>query len=175
VREIELGTTVGELALAAGGTRAGTGAVVLGGYFGTWATVAEAWDLPLDPVAMRAAGLTFGCGIVGLLAAGGCGVAATARIMAFMARESARQCGPCLFGLRALAAATRRVAEGAADSEELERIERWTRQTAGRGACHHPDGAVQLMASAIDVFGDDLRHHVRTGRCAIDGGRVEVA
>ena len=28
-------------------------AVVLGGYFGTWAAVGDAWDLPLDPVAMK--------------------------------------------------------------------------------------------------------------------------
>ena len=37
VREIELGTTVGEVAEAAGARRDATRAVILGGYFGTWA------------------------------------------------------------------------------------------------------------------------------------------
>ena len=148
---------------------------MLGGYFGTWAHAYEVWDLPLDPVAMQSAGLTFGCGIVGLLPSGTCGVSATAQIMRFMAKESAAQCGPCLFGLRALGEAATRVADGAARSDDLERIERLVVQTAGRGACHHPDGAVQLMASAVSVFGQEFRHHARTGRCSFADSRVAVA
>lgn len=175
VREIELGTTVGEVAAQAGARATGTRAVVLGGYFGTWAHAGDVWDLPLDPATMRSVGLTFGCGIVGLLPTDVCGVAATARIMGFMANESAGQCGPCLYGLRALGDATARVATGRAGADELGHIERWTSQIGGRGACHHPDGAVQLMASALNVFGDEFRHHALTGRCSITGSRIEAA
>ena len=174
VREIELGTTVGEVAAAAGARLEWTGAVVLGGYFGTWASAADAWGLPLDPVVMRSAGLTFGCGIVGLLPVESCGVSATAQIIAYLAKESAAQCGPCLYGLRALAEATERVAIGRAADDDLDRIERLTAQTAGRGACHHPDGAVQLLASALDVFGDDFNRHARTGRCSVSGAQAGV-
>ena len=175
VREIELGTTIGEIAAEVGARIDRTQAVVLGGYFGTWAPAREAWDLPLDPAVMRSAGLTFGCGIVGLLPNDVCGVSATAQIMGFLAQESAGQCGPCLYGLRALGDATARVATGGAASHELEHIERWTSQIGGRGACHHPDGAVQLMASALNVFGDEFREHARTGRCSITGSRIEAA
>jgi NADH:ubiquinone oxidoreductase subunit F (NADH-binding) len=126
-----------------------------------------AWDLPLEAGALRKAGLTFGCGLVGFLGAGACGVAATAGIMAFLARESAGQCGPCVFGLRAVADALDRVAGGDADAGELARIERWTGLIAGRGACHHPDGAAQLMASTLEVLAEDLEQHVRLGRCAM--------
>ncbi len=175
VREIALGTTVGEIADEAGARAEGIQAVVLGGYFGTWSGVRAAWDLPLDPGVMRSAGLTFGCGIVGLLPIDVCGVSATARIMDFLARESAGQCGPCLYGLRALGDATARVAHGVAVKDELAHIERWTGQVGGRGACHHPDGAVQLMASALDVFGDEFSLHARTGRCSITGTRIEAA
>lgn len=175
VREIELGMTVGEVGAAVGATLAGVQAVVLGGYFGTWARVGDAWDLPLDPVVMKARDLTFGCGIVGLLSTGICGVSATAKIMAFMAGESAGQCGPCVFGLRAIGDATRKVANGFAGAAELADIERWTSQIAGRGACHHPDGAVGLMASALDVFGDEFTTHARTGRCSITGTRIAAA
>jgi len=124
---------------------------------------------------MKARGLTFGCGMVGLLPTERCGVSATAEIMAFMARESAGQCGPCVFGLRAIGDATRRVANGMAGADDVGNIERWTSQIPGRGACRHPDGAVQLMASALDVFGDEFIHHARKGRCSITGSRVEAA
>jgi len=175
VQEIELGTTVGELVAAAGGASTRTRAVVLGGYFGTWAGVDDVWDLPLDPVAMRDRDLTFGCGIVGLLARDACGVSVTAEIMAFMAKESAGQCGPCIFGLRAIGDATMRVAHGRGGPGDIDDIERWTAQVVGRGACHHPDGAAQLMASAIEVFGDEFVHHARHGRCSITGTQVDVA
>ncbi len=151
----------------AGGTRSGVQAVVLGGYFGTWATVDDAWDLPLDPDAMKAEGLTFGCGMVGLLPTDGCGVDATARIMGFMAGESAGQCGPCAYGLRAVGDATIRLANGQAGAGELDDIDRWVSQIPGRGACKHPDGAIQLMASALNVFGDEFARHERTGRCSV--------
>ena len=120
VREVELGTPVGEVVELAGGSCQGTGAVILGGYFGTWARDADAWAMPLDPAIMRDQGLSFGCGIVGLLPVGACGVAATAEVMAFMARESAAQCGPCLYGLRAIADAMARVAAGAAGPTDLD-------------------------------------------------------
>ena len=172
VREIEIGTTVGEVLAAAGGRREDLSAVVLGGYFGTWATLDDAWDLALDPDEMRGVGLTFGCGIIGALGAGTCGVAATSEVMGFMARESAGQCGPCVYGLGATAETMRRVAHGHADAGDLANLERWVAQVPGRGACHHPDGAMQLMRSAIDAFGDELAFHIRTGRCSMTRARL---
>lgn len=175
VREIELGTTIGELATDAGADPTRIRAVVLGGYFGTWASARDAWRLPLDPAVMRSSNLTFGCGVVGLLPLEVCGVAATARIMAYMAGESAGQCGPCVHGLRAVGDATNRVASGTADAGDLRDIERWTAQIPGRGACKHPDGALQLMASALAVFGDEFVDHARTGRCSVTGARIVAA
>ncbi len=175
VREIELGTTIGEIAGGVGVDRVATRAVVLGGYFGTWADADAAWGQPLDPALMKRDGLSFGCGLIGLLPTTVCGVAATSRIMAFMADASAGQCGPCVFGLRAISEATTRLAEGEARAGDLDRIEQLAAQSRGRGACHHPDGAVQLVTSALEVFGDEFLRHARAGRCSIGGSRVEAA
>ena len=139
---------------------------ILGGYFGTWAPVDEAWELPLDPAAMKARGLTFGCGIVGVLGATGCGVRTTAEIMGYMADESAGQCGPCVYGLRAIADATRRVAGGKAQAGDLDDVRRWGGLVVGRGACHHPDGAAQLLASSLQVFAGEWDRHMRLGPCS---------
>ena len=164
VQEIGFGSTLSDVATAAGGVRNDAQAVLLGGYFGGWAEVDEQWGLPLDPRSMRARGLSLGCGVIHFLAADSCGVEATARIMAYLASQSARQCGPCVFGLAAIAEATQRLATRSAHANDLDRIVRWSGQLAGRGACHHPDGAVGLIRSALQLFADDFAQHQRR-RC----------
>jgi NADH:ubiquinone oxidoreductase subunit F (NADH-binding) len=164
VHEIDFGATLGDVACVAGGLRGEAQAVLLGGYFGGWADVDEQWGLPMDPGSMRARGLALGCGVVHFLAADSCGVEATARITAYLASQSARQCGPCVFGLSAIAAATQRLAAMSPQTDDLDRIVRWSSQLAGRGACHHPDGAVVLLRSALQLFADDFAQHQRR-RC----------
>ena len=175
VREIELGTKLADLVAEAGGLTTAVSAIVLGGYFGTWARPEDVWRVALDPEAMQAAGLSFGCGFIGLLPEGRCGIAVTAAIVRFMSGESAGQCGPCVLGLGAIADAMQRIARGDADARELADVRRWTGLTARRGACRHPDGAVQLMESALGVFDADFIHHVSTGRCAVADRALEVA
>ncbi len=165
VVEIELGTTVRMLAESTGGAD-GIGAVLLGGYFGGWLRAQEAWDLPLDPVMLRSSGSAFGCGVVHLLPPGSCGVLATARILDYMAGQSAAQCGPCVFGLRSIAdAAARLAAPRSGDGHDLERLVRWSGLLAGRGACKHPDGAAGMLRSALRVFADEFDRHQRAGTC----------
>jgi len=164
LQEIELGSTVGEVAEAAGGSRNGLQAVLLGGYFGAFAPADQAWDLPLEQAAMRARGFALGCGVVSLISEAECGVTGASRIMAYMAAQSARQCGPCIFGLAAIAEATSRLSARRAEGDDLERIGRWSAQLTGRGACRHPDGAVGLLRSALRVFDEEFVAH-QQGRC----------
>ena len=159
VLEVESGTSVREVFDAARGGSRGTRAIMLGGYFGAWVGAEQAWDLPLDPVALRDRGLTLGCGVVGFLHDAGCGVCETARIMRYLASESSAQCGPCFFGLRALADATARIGERGSNTEDLARLSRWSQDVAGRGACRHPDGAVMLLRSALAVFAEEFADH----------------
>jgi NADH:ubiquinone oxidoreductase subunit F (NADH-binding) len=170
IREIEIGTTIGELAAETGAdaSTADRQAVLLGGYFGGWVSAERGWDLPLDPIALRAAGSAFGCGVVAFLGHDRCGVRATSRIMGWMAGQSAAQCGPCVFGLRAIADATTRLANGTPEGDELERLRRWAGQIAGRGACRHPDGAVGQLLSSLRVFEAEWELHQRRGTCSRD-------
>jgi NADH:ubiquinone oxidoreductase subunit F (NADH-binding) len=165
--EIELGTTLGEVAgMADPGTPPERlQAVLLGGYFGGWLPIEDAWDLPLDPAGLRARGWSMGCGVVGFLSADACPVEATARIADYMAGQSAAQCGPCVFGLRAIADATLRIAHRVPGADDLARLERWAGEIPGRGACRHPDGAVGMVRTALESFGDEFRLHERSRRC----------
>ena len=178
VREIEIGTTIGELAgqAGAGTTPRDRQAVLLGGYFGGWLSTERGWNVPLDPIALRAAGSAFGAGVVAFLGNDRCGVRATSRIMDYMAGQTAAQCGPCVFGLRAIADATARLATGRPERDDLARIERWSEQLRGRGACRHPDGAVGQILSSLHVFASEWEVHQRRRPCTRErDGMVERA
>lgn len=163
-REVhEVPTTTPLLTLAA---RAGWGepmGALLGGFGGTWTSDLA---LPADPVVVRAAGLDLGAGVVAPLPADACPVAETAAVLAYLAAMSARQCGPCLFGLPAIADAVRRLADGAAGSGVQRRLAGDLVAVEGRGACHHPDGAVRLVRSLHRAFPAHVAEHARGRRCA---------
>lgn len=159
VLEIQSQTTIAEALELAGGPSEPPDAVLLGGYFGTWIRAANAWGLPLDHDALRARGLSLGCGVIGVLPGSRCVVCEVAGIMRYLASESSAQCGPCFFGLRALAGACTRIAERGTDQLDLQRLQRWSAEVTGRGACHHPDGAVMFLQSALTAFPDEFAGH----------------
>jgi NADH:ubiquinone oxidoreductase subunit F (NADH-binding) len=167
VVEVPMGSTVGEAIARAGGATEPGDAVLLGGYFGGWVSTSQAWDAPVDAAWLRAQGMTLGCGVVAVLPAGRCGVEETARIVAYLADQSARQCGPCVFGLRAIAEAVDRIAHNAARDGDLQQVQRWSGQLAGRGACKHPDGAAALLGSALRVFAIDFARHAARRGCEV--------
>jgi NADH:ubiquinone oxidoreductase subunit F (NADH-binding) len=138
-------------------------AVLVGGYFGTWIPVGRAAGTALTHRDLRAIGGALGAGLVLTLPVGACGIAETARIARYLAEQSAGQCGPCVNGLPAIAGALEQLAHAAPDPGLHARLDRWLGVVAGRGACHHPDGAVQLVRSALTAFAPDVAEH-RAGR-----------
>jgi len=174
VVEVELGTTISEIAERAGVPYAAGSPVLLGGYFGTWVAGDAAWNTPLDPVALRRVGASIGAGIVAFLDPRDCGVRMTARTLDYAAGQSAAQCGPCVFGLRAMADAAARIADLRSHQDDLIRISGWSRLIVGRGACHHPDGAAGLLHSAMRVFDRDFAAHQHHRQCLAPdaGGRA---
>ena len=162
VYEIEGGTQVGDVLAISG---AAAGPVLIGGYFGTWHRAADVAGLPLTAAGLRAAGGSPGAGVVYALPAGHCGLAAAARILRYLAQQGAQQCGPCRFGLPAIAADFEQLAAARPEGDLLGRLGRRLRVIPGRGACAHPDGAVAMAASALTVFAADARAHAAGHAC----------
>ena len=166
VLEVPTGTTVKDLLQATGHVLADTQAVLVGGYFGTWLPMSLANGVALTHRDLRASGGALGAGILFALPAGSCGLLETARVAAYLAGESAGQCGPCFNGLPAIATAVQRLAVGPWNDASMADLDRWLDVVPRRGACHHPDGAVRFVLSALSVFADDVARH-RAGRpCA---------
>ncbi len=164
VTEAPIAASLGELLERAGADRS-SAAVLVGGCSGTWVPLLQGRELGLDQ-------LGAGCGSVHVMEPGRCGLAVTAGILAFLAEQSAGQCGPCRVGLPAVARVLHRVALGGARADDGRLLSRWASQLSGRrGACAHPDGAARVLASALRVFADDLRRHLHRGPCpgALDG------
>ena len=169
VYEIELGTPMESVLQRAGGPAGPVQAVLAGGYFGGWVPYPSGQQLALSDAGLRPSGAALGPGVLVLLPAAACGLAETARVTGYLASQVAGQCGPCSNGLPVLAQAVSQVALGKPGPELL----RWTEQlmalVTGRGACHLPDGAAALIASALTVFAADLRQHSEHGPCSRTG------
>jgi NADH:ubiquinone oxidoreductase subunit F (NADH-binding) len=169
VYEASMGLPIGELLGLAGGASQPLGAVLLGGFFGSWHLLDQVMSVPFAKSDLAALGAGPGAGVIVALPRHACGLAETARVLAYLAAHSARQCGPCQFGLPAVAADFAELAWGSTDAQSLARLERRVGLLAGRGACRHPDGASRLAASALRAFDEDLQHHLHRGPCAAAG------
>src|SRR6266542_4070530 len=93
-----------------------------------------------------------------------------ALVARYLALESAGQCGPCLNGLPRIATALAELAGTSPGNLVINDLERWGGLTSGRGACHHPDGAVRFVRSALRVFAPEIRRH-QAGTCTATDGR----
>ncbi|MER5506881.1 NADH-ubiquinone oxidoreductase-F iron-sulfur binding region domain-containing protein [Streptomyces sp. NPDC002766] len=136
----------------------GASAVLLGGYHGTWIPAAQASGIPLDAS-------TMGAGVLAALPAERCGLVETARVLRYLALQSAGQCGPCLNGLPRIAAAFQTLATPGPQGTARTDVSRWSGLVEGRGACHHPDGTARLVRSAMTTFAAEVDAHAR-GLCA---------
>jgi NADH:ubiquinone oxidoreductase subunit F (NADH-binding) len=159
VYEIEVGAPVGQVVMLAGGPVERLQAVGVGGYFGAWLPAEVAWPAPMTHAGLKAVGGVMGAGIVIALPASACPIAETARVVRYLAEETAGQCGPCVFGLPALADALSNLAYCGGRDGAIDEIAALIRLIEGRGACRHPDGATQLVTSMLRTFAPDAQRH----------------
>jgi NADH:ubiquinone oxidoreductase subunit F (NADH-binding) len=161
VYEVAYGTPMAE-AIRPSRPLAKPQAVLVGGYAGTWLPASHIERAAIDPASLRSIGGTLGCGSLVVLGERSCGLKATAAIAAWLAGQSAGQCGPCVNGLPAIAEALAELADAARPRDRRAHIERWLAMIAGRGACKHPDGAVRMVASGLRVFAGEIVRHKRS-------------
>lgn len=164
VYEIALGSVLRDV-LGLADPQPGLAAAVVGGYFGEWVPLPAAEALPISHQASDRHEVTVGAGAIVALPREACGLAETARVVGYLARESAGQCGPCRFGLPAVADQLRALAAGRLDQSGYALLLRRLGVIAGRGACRHPDGAIRFAGSALRVFADDVRTHLNRYVC----------
>jgi NADH:ubiquinone oxidoreductase subunit F (NADH-binding) len=147
-------------------------AVLIGGFGGSWRSWAELSGVTIAERSLRRHGLSLGAGVLRVLARGECGLERAAAIARYLADQSARQCGPCVFGLAAVSDRMTDIARGGwGVKRDGRRIAGFAEEIRGRGACHLPDGAIRMVTSALDVFADDVAAHAR-GRCLASGTKL---
>ncbi len=162
VREAPVGIPISQLLqLAQHPARA----VLVGGYHGAWLTPAQAGALTLSNADLRPLGAAVGAGVVAALPQDRCGLVESARVVRYLALESAGQCGPCLNGLPLIAATLSQLADRRSTPAARGDLRRWSQLVERRGACHHPDGTVRFLRSALTVFADEVRLH-EAGQCS---------
>lgn len=90
-----------------------------------------------------------------------CALGELSSVTRWLAAQSARQCGPCMFGLPALARDVEALLAGrplAADAAFGH-----IHAVSGRGACAHPDGTARFVSSALHVLQNEVQAHRRGG------------
>jgi NADH:ubiquinone oxidoreductase subunit F (NADH-binding) len=169
VVEAPNGARIGDLLACADAPA--TGWALFGGLSGRWVLLDEIADIGYSAAELAAFGVSRGVSSITVLPPDGCLLAETARLLEFQANASARQCGPCMFGLPAIAADMAALAAG--ERTALDRLRRRLPVINGRGGCGHPDGAVTLAASAIEALIQQqpghLTQHLRAGVCTAPG------
>ncbi len=156
--ELPHGLPVTELLALHGVSADDVTGVLMGGYFAGLLN-REVLDTTLDHESMRRIGSGLGCGALSLLT-DDCPVAVAASVMAYFDRENADQCGSCFNGTAAMSAVTEALRDGAATTEDLTRLERWSVVLRGRGACATLDAATNIAASLVGQFAEDVARHI---------------
>ncbi|MEU6091798.1 NADH-ubiquinone oxidoreductase-F iron-sulfur binding region domain-containing protein [Streptomyces sp. NPDC047085] len=147
-------------------------AVLLGGLFG--GLHGPGWtDLPLDHDVLRSAGAALGCGALHFLHPDDCPVGVAGEAAAYLAAQSARQCGVCVAGTGALARTLTSLARGRAGADSADQLHRWSRQLPGRGACGLLDAAARIVATLLAHFPDRVDAHRRSACRACAGAAPE--
>lgn len=163
VVELAGGISVADALRAAGITPSDARAVLVGGYHGGWVP-GTALTTSLARTELKKYGASPGAGVLVVLPRGHCGLRSSARIATYLANQSARQCGPCINGLPAMASVLTSLATKGREDRLPREVRRLAELVRGRGSCHHPDGTARLVLSTLSAFEADVAAHLK-GRC----------
>ncbi|MBO0867688.1 MAG: ferredoxin [Micromonosporaceae bacterium] len=139
--------------------------VLAGGFHGKWMSPEMVDRAYVSNHGMTDAGGVLGAGIMLPLGSATCPIGEVAKVVHYLAGESAGQCGPCRLGLPDVARAVASLADGSGGRAAIEQIRTAAGTVKGRGACSHPDGTARFATSAIEVFTEDIAAHVLRDGC----------
>ncbi|HYO85741.1 MAG TPA: NADH-ubiquinone oxidoreductase-F iron-sulfur binding region domain-containing protein [Dermatophilaceae bacterium] len=165
--ETAAGVAVEQLIRAAGGATGPVSGVGVGGLSGGWLTPDEAQGAIWSRAGLAAYQISPGPGTVRVLGGDGCPLAHVSDVLQYAAGESAGQCGPCMFGIPALAEDMRLLRQCSLDRVGGQRLGRRLELLPGRGACRFPDGVAGYARSALRAFAGEVSSHL-AGTCTTD-------
>lgn len=171
VLETQAGVPVRALLEAAGGLPPGSPAVLVGGLGGAFLSPDEAGRLHWSRESLGTVGAAVGPGVLVVLDPWTCPAEAVSQMLTYAAGESAGQCGPCMFGLPAVAREWDELVLRPSRAAE-ERVRRRLELLPDRGACRFPDGVARFTGSALRVFGSHLAVHA-AGACGYTSRRSD--
>lgn len=153
VLEVDPATTIGQI-LAMTGADTVLGAVITGGWHGTWLPASEVvLQTPMNRRAIRAIGAHFGAGALIVLPTDPCPVDVLLAVSDYLLGAGAGQCAPCVLGM---AAARRDLLRG---EPVIDRVQR-------RGLCAHPTATVAALQSGQRLLAAEIAAH-STGQCEV--------
>lgn len=165
VVEVTGPATIGQVLRDQGGLNRPPQGLLVGGYAGSWLPGDRIWHLPISRTDLSAAGAPLGCGLLACLPEASCPIRETARIVGWLAGQSAGQCGPCVLGLPSLATVLDRLAAGRPRRRDRDRLRSLLYSVRGRGGCRHPDGVANLVSSMLAAFQPDVARHAARQPC----------
>jgi NADH:ubiquinone oxidoreductase subunit F (NADH-binding) len=163
VIETEAGVPVTDLLDAVGGLPTDAEAVLVGGLGGVFLPAEDVPSLRWSSEDLGEFGSGIGPGVIAVVPPTECPLAFVDRYLQYARGESAGQCGPCMFGVPALAADWSALMERPTRSL-LRQVGQRAGLLPGRGACRFPDGVGRFVASALRVFAAHVEGHV-AGHC----------
>lgn len=162
VVESEAGVSLRALLEAAGGLPGNAEAVLIGGLGGAFLTADEALSATWSTADLRRFGGALGPGVISVLDPSRCPLEIVGEYLGYAAGESAGQCGPCMFGIPAVATAWRGLRRSGSPATFTE-LQHHLGLLPGRGACGFPTGVSRFGSSALRVFGQHAEGHSTAG------------
>jgi NADH:ubiquinone oxidoreductase subunit F (NADH-binding) len=164
--EVPLGTEIGEILAAAGGTpgRGRVKALLVGGPSGALLPP-EAVTLPYDQAALEGAGAHIGSGSITVIEQGACVVDLAAALTRFCADQACGKTIPCRIGLRRLAEIGARIRDGEPRGDELTRLADLSADIVESALCDHERRSTLALRSVVRYFRDDLDAHLLRNEC----------
>jgi len=141
-------------------------ALLVGGAGGSWVPADRAAECSLSDPSLRQVQASIGTGGLYVLGAQRCGLAFSATVARWLARQTTGQCGPCYRGLPAVAELLAALATPAPSAQRARStLVRIANELFGRGACGLPSATADFVLSAVETFRFELDLH-HAGACS---------